>query len=151
MGYLDSKRDYARTLSNRRGRKEITMFSSFAGHSKDMRVPRSQKHLDSQDRGSGILKELRPYISFFFVGSYGSWILPRQHRRGMLGILDLKQKRQARARATPMHASAAPTLARTICWSKMIRCQLAREIFRPKRHSIGLQERCLGPSGPLSA
>ena len=53
--------------------------------------------------------------------------------------------------ATPMHASATPTLERTICWSTMIRYQLAREIFRPKRHSIGLRELCVGSSGPLSA
>ena len=43
MGYLDSKREYSRTLSHRQTRKEIVMFSFFAGNSKDMRVPRSQK------------------------------------------------------------------------------------------------------------
>ena len=32
--------------------------------------------------------------------------------------------------ATRMHASATPTWKRTICWTKMIHCHFAREIFR---------------------
>ena len=53
--------------------------------------------------------------------------------------------------ATPMHASATPTLERTIYRSTMIRYQLAEENFWPKRHSIGLRGPCVGSSGPLSA
>ena len=53
--------------------------------------------------------------------------------------------------AALMHANATPTWEGTICWTKMVRCQLAREIFLPLRPSIGLTGSYVGPRDRLSA
>ena len=47
---------------------------------------------------------------------------------------------------TPMHVSASPGWQRTVCWTKIVRCQLAREIFRHKK-AFHRPERALCWSG----
>ena len=64
--------------------------------------------------------------------------------------------------ANPMHATATPTCKRTVCWTEMVRYQLASEILRPKkdfnlpqmalrwdeRPFIGLRGPFMGVKGP---
>ena len=48
-------------------------------------------------------------------------------------LLGLHVRPPLKKRSTQAHASANPTWEKTICWTKMIRCLLPKEIFRHKK------------------